>query len=191
MQRRTLIRWTLSALAALPFGRVRVWAQATVFPGGRGATLKSLGATVLPASLGAARIDQIVGEFVTWVRDYREGAEMSHGYGATRLRTTPASPAGAFLRQLEEIEAESASRGGAFTAANAESRRAILDAVITKAGVKELPFRPDGRHVATDLMAHYFRGPDANDLCYGVAIGRNRCRTLDGSDQLPGTLTHR
>ena len=52
-------------------------------------------------------------------------------------------------------------------------RRELLDAAFKAADVRNLPGRPDGKHVVADLMAHYFRSSAANDLCYNARIGRN------------------
>ena len=62
-----------------------------------------LAAVVLPAELGTAGIDQTAEAFVRWVRGYRAGAEMDHGYGNTRLRSKGASPAAGYLRHLEAL----------------------------------------------------------------------------------------
>jgi hypothetical protein len=48
-----------------------------------------------------------------------------------------------------------------------------------------LPRTPDGKHVASDLMAFYFNSSEANDLCYRAHIGRDECRGLAGSDREP------
>ena len=37
-------------------------------------------------------------------------------------------------------------------------------------------------------MGFYFTSPDAWDLAYQARIGRDRCRSLDGSDQAPEPL---
>jgi hypothetical protein len=37
-------------------------------------------------------------------------------------------------------------------------------------------------------MSFYFRGSDANDLCYRAAIGRDKCRGLAGSQNPPSEL---
>jgi hypothetical protein len=68
---------------------------------------------------------------------------------------------------------------------DADLRRAAVEAALTQAKVTALPQSPDGRHVATDLMAFYFRSSDANDLCYRAHIGRDSCRGLAGSEQEP------
>jgi hypothetical protein len=168
-----LRRRVLQALAA--FAPFRAWAQTAAFPGDQAAALRALAKVVLPAELGAARIEAVIAAFEQWVRDYRAGAEMDHGYGNTRLRSKAASPASTYLRQLAELR----------LAGNSESGRAAVEAALTAANITQLPQTPDGRHVASDLMAFYFRSSEANDLCYRAHIGRDECRGLAGSEQEP------
>jgi len=170
MTRRNLLQW----LAALPIPALQVWAQTAMFPGEHGPLLSEIGAVVLPRELGRAGTDRVVEQFERHVREYRPGADTDHGYGVTRLRVKPASPAPAYLRQLASIK----------TPISAETIAAALDA----AGVKELPRFAEGKHVAADLMAFYFHGSEANDLCYRAAIGRDQCRGLEGSDHPPASL---
>ena len=154
-------------MAALGIGR----AQTATFPGDQAANLRALARVTLPSAVDA---DAAAEGFARWVRGYRAGAEMDHGYGFTRLRTKPALPAANYMRQLAELGPEP----------SAEAVAAALDAVKTA----ELPRTPDGRHVASDLMAWYFRSSDANDLCYRAAIGRDKCRGLAGSENAPREL---
>ena len=181
MRRRTLLRWSASLGSAIRFFGLRAWAQTADFPAGQEDTLGALAAVVLPSELGPSRIRDIARRFELWVRDYRPGAEMDHGYGFTRLRTKPASPAPAYLRQLEDLRP-------ALLNEDAAARRQAVEAALEEAKLTDLPRTPDGRHVAADLMAFYFRSSDANDLCYGAAIGRDLCRGLKGSDNPPPAL---
>jgi hypothetical protein len=166
MRRRTLLGWMASLAPA--------WAQTATFPGAQAGSLHALARVVLPSELGAARLDATADAFARWVREYRPGAEMDHGYGYTRLRNKPPSPAPVYLRQLAGLGPE----------VTADAVAAALD----EANVADLPRTPDGRHVAADLMAFYFRSSDANDLCYRAAIGRDRCRGLAGSERPPEAL---
>jgi hypothetical protein len=100
---------------------------------------------------------------------------MEHGYGFTRLRAKPASPAPTYLRQLRGLQ----------LTGDAAANRAAVEASLQEAKITALPQSPDGRHVAADLMAFYFRSSEANDLCYRVHIGRDECRGLAGSDREP------
>jgi hypothetical protein len=174
MRRRTLLRWTAIAAGALRIGPLKSWAQTASFPGEYGDILASLATIVLPSEIGAAGIAKVADDFERWVREYRAGAEMDHGYGNTRLRNKPASPAPTYLKQLAELR-------GPLTAQAVET---ALDA----AHINDIPRSPAGQNVIADLMAFYFRGSDANDLCYRRAIGRDLCRSLAGSDNPPPPL---
>ena len=167
MKRRTL----LGVLASAP----SAWPQN--FPGEHAETLREIASIVLPKELGTAGIDKATADFVTWVKDYRAGAETDHGYGNTRIRAKGPSPAADYLRQLAAFKGQ----------VSAES----IAAALKEAGVTDLPRTPGTGHVAADLMAFYFRSSDANDLCYRAQIGRDQCRGLAGSDRAPGPLGRR
>lgn len=169
MYRRTLFRW-LAAIAPL-----RAWAQSAGFPGDQGPALRKLAALVLPSELGAAGIERTASAFGQWVRDYRPNAEMDHGYGFTRLRSKPASPAAGYLEQLRALD----------LSGDAAAQRAAVEAALQRANIAALPQTPDGRHIAADLMTFYFRSSAGNDLCYRAHIGRDECRGLPGSEKEP------
>lgn len=183
MQRRSLLQSLMALAAWRPWAR-SVSAQA-VFGEGHRPQLLALAGTVLPTDLGDDGQRAAVDQFLRWVRDYRAGAERDHGYGVTALRTTAASPAANYATQLEALDREA---GGALATAALSVRRRVVEAAVTAAGVKDLPGRPTGGHVATDLMAFYFNSPAANDLAYRRAIGRDACRNLAGSDARPNPL---
>jgi hypothetical protein len=188
MRRRDLIRWLLSAAAALPIRSVRLWAQGAALSPGDEDTLRALAGAVLPSSLGREGIDETADRFLSWVRGYREGAEMDHGYGLTRLRRTRPSPARGYPDQLAALEREARTRGGSFASLAPEARRAIVASALERAGVEDLPERPDGVHVAADLMSFFYRSSEANDLCYRAAIGRDACVGLPATTKRPAPL---
>lgn len=169
MRRRSLLRWLT---AAWP---LRAWAQAPPLPAD---TLRALAGVVLPSELGAEGIARTAAAFEAWLRDYHAGAEMDHGYGFTRLRFKPPSPAATYARQLESLRA-------VLLAGDASAARAAVGTALEEAKVANLPQSPDGRHIAGDLMAFYFRSGEANDLCYRAHIGRYECRGLPGSEKEP------
>jgi hypothetical protein len=178
MKRRTLLQWVTAAAAILPFERVRVWAQPRELDADAIARLHEIGPTVLPASLGAARVRGIVDGFVKWARDYREGVPLAHGYGHPRLVRSGPSPVPRYLSQLAALDDAARARGGRWSTLDAEARRSVLDAAFTTAGIRNLPPRPAGQHVVADLMAFYFRSSDANDDCYDAMINREVCRPI-------------
>ena len=191
MQRRTLLQWLVSAAAVLPFERLRLLAQPRELTPGALAMLREIAPTLLPASLGSARIGETVDRFVAWTRGYREGVPLAHGYGHPRLQKSGPSPVPKYIEQLAALDADARAKGGRWQTLDVETRRALLDAAFTKAGVKSLPQRPSGQHVAADLMAFYFRSTEANDLCYGALIQREVCRPIEITTKRPAPLTER
>jgi len=188
MRRRALLRFLTATWALLPFGRSRLLAQGAALGAAEQATLRTLARVVLPASLGDERLNAAVAEFLAWLRGYREGAEMDHGYGLTRLRWAPRAPADRYPAQLAALEAAARERGGALATLPAPAQREIVLAALAAANVRELPERPGGGHVAADLMSLFFRSSAANDLCYEARIGREDCRGLPGSEERPEPL---
>ena len=178
MRRRTLLQWIASTTATLPLHRLRVFAQPRELTADAIAMLHEVAPSVLPASLGAARIRDTVERFVAWTRGYREGVAMAHGYGHPRLQKTPASPVPGYISQLGSLAAAARAHGGTWGSLDLEARRTLLDEAITKAGVRTLPPRPAGQHVIADLMAFYFRSSEANDECYKAMIQREVCRPI-------------
>ena len=178
MQRRTLLQWAAACAAVLPFRPLRALAQPRDLTPDAIATLHEIAPTVLPASLGAAPLRGIVDRFVQWTRGYREGVAMSHGYGHPRLQKTGASPVPGYVAQLAALAADARAKGGRWPALDLETRRALIEAAFTKAGVRALPPRPIGQHVVADLMAFYFRSSEANDVCYSAMIQREVCRPI-------------
>lgn len=174
----------LAALALLP-RPLRIRAQTAAFPAADGAVLAALAATVLPASLGAARVRDETERFIRWVREYRAGAEMEHGYGFTRLRKKGESPAAAYQAQLRSL----AEQG--FAAAPLDRRRAQVEQALAAAQVQSLPGSPNGGHVAADLMSFYFSSSRAADFCYGRAIRRDECIGFAGAGQPPAPVKER
>src|SRR5512139_955751 len=178
MRRRTLLQWMVATMPALPVARVRLAAQTRELTPDAVARLHAVGATVLPASLGAQKVKDTVDRFVEWTRGYREGVPTSHGYGNPVLTRTKASPVPDYVAQLATLDAAARKRGGAFEALDLETRRALLDEALTAAGVRNIPGRPSGQHVVSDLMAYYFRSSEANDRVYRAAILRQTCRPM-------------
>jgi hypothetical protein len=188
MKRRTLLQWIASTTAFLPLQRLRVFAQPRELTPEALATLRQIAPTVLPSSLGGQRAGGIVDGFVVWIRGYREGVAMAHGYGHPRLQKTAPSPVPAYISQLASLAAEARSKGGPWNSLDLETQRALLDSAFTKAGVRNLPPRPVGQHVIADLMAFYFRSSRANDECYEALIQRHVCRPIAITIRKPGPL---
>ena len=176
MKRRTLLKWVASGAATLPLLGVDL--RADELGASHVFVLRDVATTVLPTAIGAKGQDEAVDNFLRWLRDYKEGVPLSHGYGEPRLVRTGPSPAPGYSAQITELQQAATNRGGRFGALPLAVRRSILEAAFKTAGIQNLPPRPDGKHVVADLMAHYFRGSAANDLCYNARIGRHTYRAI-------------
>ena len=180
-------RDVLKGLAAAPV--LRLSAEAVLQQAGSSPlraddpVVVALAEVVLPAECD--RRAAIAG-FVRWLDNYKEGADTDHGYGNTRIRSTAPSPARNYAAQIAALDAAARTAGAqGFAAASAAQRRTIVEAALASAGIERLPGRPNGAHIASDLMGHYFNSSAANDLCYRAAIERDACRGLDGSERPP------
>jgi hypothetical protein len=189
MLRRTVVRWLASAVAFVPIARIRVFAQPRDLSTDAIALLREIAPTVLPASLGADRINGVVDAFVAWTRGYREGVPLSHGYGHPRLVKSGASPVPRYAAQLNALAAAARAKGAArWSALDLEARRGLLDDALATANVRNLPGRPAGQHVIADLMATYFRSSQANDECYRALINREVCRPIAITTRKPKAI---
>jgi len=180
MKRRTLLQLLAATLVALP-ARIGLRAQSTTLAAADVERLRLVAEVVLPQEIGIAGRTRAVDQFLTWLQHYRAGAETDHGYGFPRLRRTASSPAAKYARQLHDL-------GATFPQMAVTARVGAVEAAITAAGVQRLAGRPDGGHIASDLMAFYFNSIEANDVCYRAQIGRDTCRGLNGSENRPAPL---
>ena len=97
MKRRTLLQWIASVTASWPLHRVRLLAQPSELTPDAVATLREIAPTVLPSSLGTARVRATVERFVVWTRGYREGVALAHGYGHPRLQKSDRTPVPVYI----------------------------------------------------------------------------------------------
>jgi hypothetical protein len=183
LPRRTVLQSVLAGISWTG-ARARTAAQTPFGPAHR-VRLLALADAVLPQDLGADGHRRAVDQFLSWVRDYRNGAERDHGYGVTAIRVLPASPAARYVADLDDLDRRA---GGSFAAGPRADRQRWVTEAVEAAKVRDLPARPNGGHLATDLMSLYFRSAAANDRAYGRAIGREACRDLAGSDDRPRPL---
>lgn len=188
MRRRTFFWSTLSSLVPYVVPRW-LYAQGGPFGAAGAATLRDVAGVVLPASLGPERLERAVGQFEQWVREYRAGAEMSAGYGITRLQVVGPDPSADYVRHLQALEAAAKTQGASFARLGPAARATLVTAAIESANVDGLPRRPNGKHIATDLMSHFFFVNDeGQDWLYHAAIERTKCRGLASSAQRPAEL---
>ena len=191
MRRRSLLR-SLAALGLAPLARFDVYAQTSVSVGDAEiATLIALAEIVLPSAIGADGRKLAVDRFVRWIRSYREGADRGHGYGNSTLSAPSGpSPALRYPAQFAALDAAARAQGAAsFAALASDKRQAIIDAALNEPQrATTLPARPTGNNLVADFMGYYFNSGDAYDLAYNAAIGRDKCRSLDGSGEAPPPL---
>ena len=151
--------------------------------------LQAVAEAVLPDSLGPDGRREAVAGFVGWLRDHEAGRYLEHGYGHTRLEKTGPAPSSQYGAQLQALEAAARHlHGKAFASVDLEARRALIGGAFERLKVEALGGRPSGRHVAADLMTHFFSSAEANDLCYEAAILRDSCRSLEDSGERPEPL---
>src|SRR5215467_10469159 len=127
MQRRSIFK---SILAIFTGGAKRAWGQTGELSANDIATLRELGSVVLPASLGRPRTDEIVDQFVSWVRGYRAGADAGYGYGSPRLQVVPPNPSMNYGKQLRQIDDAALAKGAPFAKLEPASKRAIVTSAL-------------------------------------------------------------
>jgi hypothetical protein len=193
MKRRTLLQWVATLVAARPFWALRIFAQTPPFTDADKKTLIAIADIVLPAALGDRGRADIVNRFIAWFVNYRAGADMGHAYGGSSglrvVNPSGASPAPRYAAQFTALDTAARDRGAAsFATLARDDRRAVIEATLTAGQAARLSPRPNGANLIADLMGFYFASPEAYDLCYNAAIGRETCRGLEGSDRAPAPL---
>ena len=184
-----------SVAAALPVAAASHRSRKRTKPGTSGLDdelTRALGHAVLPAELGSDGIDRVVAGFHSWLEEYEPGAELNHGYGTADIEFTPDDPTISWQSQLNELERE-AQRGFqlSFVRLDSEGRRGIVRRQISGDRLDRLPRPYRARHVAVGLLAYFYSTPEATDLCYQAAIGKNNCRPLARSPREPISLRRR
>jgi hypothetical protein len=192
MKRRTVLQSLAALLVVRPWAWLRLLAQGPAeFNTDQRDALGALAEVVLPSTLSEDDRALVVDRFARWVRDYREGADMGHGYGSARLRAPSGpSPALRYPPQFLALDAAARDEGGvSFVDLPAAGRRAVAAAALNAPQpLVRLPSRPTGANLVADFMGFYFSSMDAWDLAYERAIGRERCRGLAGSEDRPAPL---
>ena len=191
MRRRTLLTSVAAAVFVRPFTGLRLRAQRVELSPAQLATLGAIAEVALPSALGRDGRDLVVEQFATWVREYREGADMGHGYGAATLRRRSGPPPSRnYAAQFDALDEAARAAGGLdFGALSTAGRRVIIEGALNSPQrVSRLPSQPAGENLVADFMGFYYSSPEAWDLAYERRIGRDRCRTLEGSEERPAPL---
>lgn len=149
-----------------------------------------IGDIVLPTSLGADRRRKAVDAFATWLEEYQAGVPMSYGYGnELKLGVVPPSPVLRYSVHLKRLMKLAKTKGSNFTSLSLADKKSLLEAALVEANVTELPERPNGQHVATDLLSHYYNSSDGNDFLFKASIRVSECRGLGTSEDRPPAIS--
>lgn len=181
-------RFLATLAAAVPVAAIarRAHAAAVVHLESDPSTLDALAEAVLPSSLGRAGARRAAAAFREWGAGYRENAELVHGYGTSRLRSTGPTPVTRWATQLDELEARAHSEHQrSFRQLTMERRTALVRAMLQGERLDRMPSVASANHVALALIAHFYESPAAQDLCYGAQIGRETCRPLAAQPRKP------
>jgi gluconate 2-dehydrogenase subunit 3-like protein len=177
-----------SLAAALPLSAIvrRAHAAAVVHLESDPATLDALAEAVLPSSLGRAATRRAAEAFRAWSAGYRENAELVHGYGTSRLRSTGPTPVTRWAAQLDDLDARARNEHQrAFRELAVAERTHVVRSALAGQRLDRMPSVATADHVAVALIAHFYESPAALDLCYGARIGRETCRPLSAQTRKP------
>ncbi|MEP7000188.1 MAG: gluconate 2-dehydrogenase subunit 3 family protein [bacterium] len=191
ISRRKFLGWLAASVPAAAFVR-QAHAAAVDDLSGNQRTLAAIGAAILPTELGSAATTAAVHRFQRWIAGYREGAELLHGYGTSKLERSGQTPATRWAAQLDAIDARSRKlHGRAFADLSLTLQRDTIREDLSAITSGRLPSVVRAPHVALALLAHFYASPEATDLCYGAQIGKQACRPLAASSRQPLPLARR
>jgi hypothetical protein len=150
------------------------------------ALLASVGATVLPSSLGTGGQRAAVAAFVAWCDGYEPVAEEMHGYGYADIRYLPADPVPAWRAQLDGLDvlAERVHHAR-FTSLDLAQREAIIAMALRESPGEGMPSPLGAGHVAVALLAHWSASPEAWNRALGVVVSPETCRPLANALRKP------
>ena len=156
-----------------------------------GPLLDATAEVVLPTELGPTGRSGAIAAFRTWVTVYEPAAEAMHGYGDQEIKYLPAHPAPNWNAQLQQMDALARKQHGVgFAQLDAAKREAIVRKQLSRLkGGPDMPGVLGAPHVALALLAHWAGSPAATDFVYGVAIGKDTCRTLATVTTVPPKVT--
>ncbi|MEP6731847.1 MAG: hypothetical protein ABJE10_14465 [bacterium] len=178
LSRRAFLGWLAASVPAAAIVR-RAHALAVDDIATSPRTMRALGEVLLPAELGKLAITREVDRFQQWIAGYREGAELLHGYGTSKLEYAGPTPATRWAAQIDQLRAKG------FDQLPLDRRREMLQSDLLALKVDRIGSIGRAPHVAVALLAFFYASPAATDLCYEAKIGRQTCRPLAGSSRKP------
>ena len=149
--------------------------------------LLALATAILPSELGPDGARRVADGLQKWVAGYRPGAELNHGYGSARIRTTGADPSTRWALQLRSLETDARRvHSAGFASLSADQRRALVRTQFVAERATAIPGdTASAGHVALALLAFFYGSPEATDLCYEASITPTACRPLQQVTQRP------
>jgi hypothetical protein len=188
MKRRTLFKTAVLAVLSNAVPRFNR-AQADARSQNNRELIAAIGEVVLPSSLGADGRANAVEAFAKWLDGYKGGVPMSYGYGdQLRYAVVPPNPLLRYPSQFRRLQELSKAKGSIFTALSPADRKAVVEAALLEAKVTQLPGRPDGQHIASDLMSHFYNSSAGNDFLFKASIRVSECRGLGTSADRPVSI---
>ena len=207
MNRRSVLK-SLLALVAARLGTARLFARGAAagiappvaatalqaagaatpaFSAAEISTLGAIAEVVLPSTLTADDRRIAVRAFTTWFNNYKQGADMGHGYGASTLRQPSGpSPIARYPAQFAALDAAARDQGAqTFAALAPPVRRQVVESLLNTTPVSRMPAQPSGANLVADFMGLWFNSQEGWNACYQAEINRDTCRTLDGSERPP------
>lgn len=181
---------SLAAIIPIAFIVRRAHAAAVEHLASDPATLDALGEAVLPTQLGHAGLTRAVAAFRDWGTGYHEDAELLHGYGTSRLRSTGATPVTRWTSQLDALDAAAqAKHTRPFKTLTVAQRADLVRDALKGERLDRMPNVAEANHVAVALLAHFYGSSGAADLCYQAHIGNQTCRPLGQQARKPLPLS--
>lgn len=182
LSRRQFVAWISSAVPLALVAR-RADALAARWMTDDALILRAVSEAVLPTEIGRDGAARAAREFQQWVDDYRDNAEIVHGYGTSALSVAPPSPRAKWAAQLLAWRR--------FPEMSLDDRRAAVRAAVRAVKLERMPAVNDAPHVSIALLSHFYHSSAANDLCYQAQIGRELCRPLAAVSRKPLPLAGR
>lgn len=188
MKRRTLFKTAALALLSNVISRL-ARAQAGSLSQEDRELVAAIGGVVLPSTLGADEHAKAVEAFAKWLDGYKAGVPMSYGYGGQlKYEVVPPSPLLRYPAQFTRLQELAKAKGSTFAALPFADKRAVVEAALLEANLTKLPARPDGQHIASDLMSHFYGSSDGNDFLFKASIRVSECRGLGSSANRPVSI---
>jgi hypothetical protein len=178
LSRRRFLAWLSTTVPVILVAR-RADALAANWLAEDEATMRALAQAVLPSYLGKDGAAGVARDFQRWIENYRENAELVHGYGTSALRFSRPSPRAKWAAQIETL------RLSEFKDKPVDQRREVVTLLLSTERLERMPDIVTAPHVAVGLIAFFYASSEAADVCYQARIGRETCRALATASRKP------